>query len=754
MRSLAAADRLLRVGETDLRGVGYLGFDAIALEVAGTGLSAPLLIERAGARHSIPLEMLRSRFPWYRVVPILAWVVVATLILVRSPQTRYARLLFATILSIAILETAFYGGPRWQSYTSLAIFHLSGGIAFILVLRWAIYTPSEVPESARLSPAWSWLGALWWVVRLPYLFGAPLPPSRIPQLTLVFDGLFLLGVLSIVTRNFLYSDAIGRRRIKWGLLSAYLGIAPLGLVVLVPVVFPGFAYFELLFEIGVMLFVLVPIGILIGVLKYNLYDVDRLLSVTASYSALGVALLATALTLLPRVAEAGSELLGIDASTGQTALSLLLAAMVVPAHRRLRPQVERLFFRERHAVEQGIEGLLLGLSGCTTPTQLTRLAGDRLDDLLRPESTTVYVRSAGGDLYEPAFVRGRAVPPAFEGASELVATLERRRGPLTAEAVLQGRRDLELSPFDRAALETLGVPVVLPIRRGRELVGFLCLGPKRSGDVYTSTDVVLLTAVSDKISSELLRFDQAQMLEAGRAMQESLRRYVPGAVAEQLEAGHDLHLGECEVTVLFVDLRRYTAYSEGRRPEEIFSTVNRYTDAVSRLVREQGGSVVEFNGDGMMTVFGAPLALSDKESRAVRAGREIVAAVDALSADEAGPDVPRLSVGIGIATGPAYVGNIRAVDRMIWSAIGNTTNLAARLQQLTRELDASIVVDGATWAASREVAAGWVRHRSTPIRGRSESVDLYGLPLRLAQAVVGATLRDRHPPPGSPGEAA
>ncbi len=107
--------------------------------------------------------------------------------------------------------------------------------------------------------------------------------------------------------------------------------------------------------------------------------------------------------------------------------------------------------------------------------------------------------------------------------------------------------------------------------------------------------------------------------------------------------------------------------------------------------------MVEFNGDGMMAVFGAPRDLAHKERAAVEAGCEIVAAVGAMPVEDAGGHQTKLSVGVGIATGEAFVGNIQAVDRMIWSAIGNTTNLAARLQSLTRDLDASLVIDNGTW---------------------------------------------------------
>jgi class 3 adenylate cyclase len=141
---------------------------------------------------------------------------------------------------------------------------------------------------------------------------------------------------------------------------------------------------------------------------------------------------------------------------------------------------------------------------------------------------------------------------------------------------------------------------------------------------------------------------------------------------------------------------------------------------------------VEFNGDGMMAVFGAPSELPEKERAAVRAGRAIFEAVRGLP-DEDGAG-GSLSVGVGIATGEAFVGSIRAVDRMIWSAIGNTTNLAARLQGSTRELDAALVIDETTFDRVRDTEFGFTRHGSQVIRGRSETESVYALPLGVLTA--------------------
>ena len=162
---------------------------------------------------------------------------------------------------------------------------------------------------------------------------------------------------------------------------------------------------------------------------------------------------------------------------------------------------------------------------------------------------------------------------------------------------------------------------------------------------------------------------------------------------------------------------------------EIFSTVNRYTETVSQIVQKHGGSVVEFNGDGMMAVCGAPRELAHKERAAVEAGRQIVEAVGALTVKNAQGGQTKLSVGVGIATGDAFVGNIQAVDRMIWTVIGNPPNLAARLQSLTRDLGAALVIDRTTWERAQPAATSFEKRPDVAIRGRRATQDLYVLPM-------------------------
>jgi adenylate cyclase len=138
---------------------------------------------------------------------------------------------------------------------------------------------------------------------------------------------------------------------------------------------------------------------------------------------------------------------------------------------------------------------------------------------------------------------------------------------------------------------------------------------------------------------------------------------------------------------------------------------------------------VEFSGDGMLAVFGAPDEVPMKERAAVQVARDILAALAALPGP-AGDAGPALAVGVGIATGPAFVGTIQSADRAIWTVIGNTVNLAARLQSLTRELAAAVAIDDTTFRrAGRGACADFLRHGDLAIRGRTEPETVHALPL-------------------------
>jgi class 3 adenylate cyclase len=725
---LEPGDRLVRVGTTDLRGVGAVGFFARATAEARYGRPAPRVVfERDGARGetSLPVEVQANA--WYTVPASCAWVFAAVFLALRARASALARRTARAFLLMGLASLPAINAGVALNYAGLCILAGAGAFAYPLCLQ----VLASFARGGRPAAGWSrlgpWLFASQGVLYANLSAAFPFRLRLAETLVQLHLSLYVLTAVAVAARVYGGANALLRRQIRWLVLGVYVGLLPVLTVTVLVLIdrwlsgqsqrFEPFFWPSMGFA-GV----LIPISILIASARYNLFDVDRFLSATASYNIVVAALVGAGLVIVPWFGETSSRLLGLDPRLGQLALALALAGAVVPAHQRLRPRIDRIFFKERYALDQGIAELLRELSLCENARALTEHVGESLYRTLQPEACVVYAGAEGA--FAPVFAEGRAVPPAFEAGSALVATLRRRSRPLALSAAGRTPDPAELGPFDRAALEALQAEVIVPVRRDDALLAFLCLGPKRSGDVYTGTDLSLLAAVAAAASAQLHRFDLEEVIASGRAMQDALRRYVPGAVAEQLAGGAEPVEGEREVAVLFVDIRGYTSLAEARRGEEIFSTVNRYAETVSEAVRAQGGAVVEFNGDGMMAVFGAPLELAHKERAAVAAGRAILEAVARLPVERGeGP----LTVGVGIATGPAFVGSLRAVDRLIWTALGTTNNLAARLQALTRELDVPLVVDRATWEKLGTTAADFELHPAVSLRGLRHAEDVYAL---------------------------
>lgn len=722
---VAAGDRVVSVEGVSLRGK-TAGTSIMRWgEAARRSRVVRFIIERGASQSEVQVPPAPNIVPWWAPLPFaLSLAGVVLFLLVRAAHWHLARRFYVASMLFAFSALHYFLQPSanpWFMVTAVLVMPLAYGLTV-----WNAF--DFVPAARPLRP---------WQIVLPWLLAVWASAAKISALWLPDVGVaailsrsrpivgigFVVALLLGCTEAYRRSDPIGRRQVKWVVYGFYVGTLPYAMFWVVWFLAPAWAdYVEL---VSVVAAVAIPLGFLVSVAFYQLFDIDRLIGASLSYGLLAVLGVALLFVLVPTASRAASEALGVEPTTGQILLSLALAGVLVPAQRAVRPRIDRLLFAERVALQRGFDQLLGDIDRCGDIDELATLVGERLDVLLRPASAVLYARN--GDLFTPLRVRGRAAPPAFAAHSALVAALAEHATPLAAERWTE-RRSTVLGPFDRAALETLDVAVLLPVRRGTDLIAFSCLGPKRSGDIYTPTDLTLLGAVLAKISDRLRSIDTTAIAEQARAMQDALRRYVPGAVAQRIIGGLDLDAGEREVTVLFVDIRGYTGFSEPRRAEEIFTTVNRYTETVSRLVQARGGAVVEFHGDGMLVVFGAPDEIASKERAAVEAAREVVAAIAALPAPNGGA-APALSVGVGIATGPAFVGNIESTDRLIWTVIGNTVNLAARLQSLTRELNAAIAIDDTTFQRARAVCANFSHRPDIAIRGRTQRETIHALPL-------------------------
>jgi adenylate cyclase len=164
---------------------------------------------------------------------------------------------------------------------------------------------------------------------------------------------------------------------------------------------------------------------------------------------------------------------------------------------------------------------------------------------------------------------------------------------------------------------------------------------------------------------------------------ESLSRLLPGGVADLLRAqGRRVgETDELEVTVLMSDIRGYTTIAEGSDPSVLAGQLNEHRAAMNRAIVEHGGTVMQFVGDAVMAVFGAPVALEDHADRAVAAARGMHAAQAEVNDDWNERGLASFGLGIGVSTGRVAAAILGSDERLEYSVVGDTVNLTQRLQQ-------------------------------------------------------------------------
>lgn len=210
--------------------------------------------------------------------------------------------------------------------------------------------------------------------------------------------------------------------------------------------------------------------------------------------------------------------------------------------------------------------------------------------------------------------------------------------------------------------------------------------------------LVLLTAAAMCDFARRNRLAAIEALCREQVRRERLGRYFSPQVAVEIERGRS-GLSDsqwCEVTVLFSDLRDFTTLSEKLDTQEIVRLLNEYFEEMVHLVFSHGGTLDKYIGDGMMAYFGAPLAHPHHAERAVRCALAMRTALEGINQRRLAEGKPGLRMGVGLHTGMAVVGSIGAPHRREYTAIGDTVNLAARIEQLTKHHGEDILLSSDT----------------------------------------------------------
>ncbi len=216
-----------------------------------------------------------------------------------------------------------------------------------------------------------------------------------------------------------------------------------------------------------------------------------------------------------------------------------------------------------------------------------------------------------------------------------------------------------------------------------------------------------------------------QGLEEREWIKETMQRYLDPEIARQILSGRINVEGEMkDVTLLFSDLREFTAFAEQHHPKEVLAKVNRYFSAMTEVIRKHDGTVFQYVGDEIETVFGAPLADPLHPDRAVAAALEMREALEEINREWIGNGQIPLRHGVGIHSGVALAGNVGSHDRQSYAPVGDTVNTASRVSGLCRDFKTDLLISEST-VQRLSSPRGLTRLDPAEVKGRKGRIAVY-----------------------------
>ena len=210
---------------------------------------------------------------------------------------------------------------------------------------------------------------------------------------------------------------------------------------------------------------------------------------------------------------------------------------------------------------------------------------------------------------------------------------------------------------------------------------------------------------------------------------ELIRKFATSEVAEDLLVkGFSLGGKLLEATAMFSDIRSFTTIAESQTPDDTIELLNTYYTLMFEAIAEHNGIVNQIVGDGLMAIFGAPVPQPDHSEQAVRAAIEMIELIELFNLDQAAQGKVQIQIGIGIASGQVIAGYTGTHRRATYTCVGDTVNLAARLEAHTKVVGQPVLIDATTRLALSDMILIEEQGR-VQLKGKTQEVQVFSVPV-------------------------
>jgi adenylate cyclase len=372
----------------------------------------------------------------------------------------------------------------------------------------------------------------------------------------------------------------------------------------------------------------------------------------------------------------------------------LVVFLFNPINQRIQLVIDKLFFRKVLDYKETVRSVSNALASLLNLDQIL----ERVVQTLRKD---MFIDTVGVFVFAPQ----RSACRGYFASDDPTSAIERRRDvklqsddPLIAlisgEQKLITEYDIEEDPqfaqvkeACRDSFSRISASLAIPLIYQGAVTGMLTLGHKKSGHFYTREDIDLLDTMADEAAVAIENAKLAEQMKKEEGVRANLSRYLSPQIVDQIVKNDvQVNLGGDKkvVTVLFSDIRNFTTITESYPPDQLVRILNEYFTEMAGIIFKNQGSLDKYIGDAIVAVFGSLIDLENSAQHAIQAAIQMMKRLPQLNGKWMKEYGFKMEIGIGINTGEVFLGNIGSPERMEFTVIGDTVNVASRFSGLAK----------------------------------------------------------------------
>jgi adenylate cyclase len=308
-------------------------------------------------------------------------------------------------------------------------------------------------------------------------------------------------------------------------------------------------------------------------------------------------------------------------------------------------------------------------------------------------------------------------------SQSVLEMIRKERQPILIENVTEDER---FAGSESLRISGLRSAMCAPLVGKERLFGILYVDNLERASAFTQEELNVFALVAAQAGAAIDNAAAHEKIAQQVLQRSALERFLSPEVVEMVVANPDIRLGGVnqEVTVMFADIRGFTAMSEKLEPGHVVEILNEYFTRVTDVIFDNGGTLDKYMGDAVMAVFGAPISKGNDAANAVNSAIQIQHLLIELNRDAAARNWPELRVGIGINTGNAIAGNIGSPRRLDYTVVGDAVNTAQRL--MTNASGGHVLISEST-ANKLGKSFDLERLPELKVKGRNEAVPVFSV---------------------------